>query len=139
MAEIREVMPHPNADRLVLCDLYDGKDEHIALTGANGSGKSSLFALLTGELSADQGSIDGLDGIRVAAMAQEVEPTPVPALEFIIGGDSEVVRATSKQGQRDASEIALVSGFATLGLPVSEDNLVNADVAPVTGILIDNL
>jgi phenylalanyl-tRNA synthetase beta chain len=34
VAEIREVMPHPNADRLVLCDLYDGKEEHIALTGA---------------------------------------------------------------------------------------------------------
>jgi phenylalanyl-tRNA synthetase beta chain len=34
VAEIREVMPHPNADRLVLCDLYDGKDEHTVLTGA---------------------------------------------------------------------------------------------------------
>lgn len=31
---ITEVMPHPNADRLVLCRLDDGKDEHIALTGA---------------------------------------------------------------------------------------------------------
>ena len=34
VAEIREVKPHPDADRLVLCDLYDGKDEHLALTGA---------------------------------------------------------------------------------------------------------
>ena len=34
VAEIREVKPHPNADRLVLCDLYDGKEEHIVLTGA---------------------------------------------------------------------------------------------------------
>ena len=34
VAEIREVKPHPDADRLVLCNLYDGKDEHIALTGA---------------------------------------------------------------------------------------------------------
>jgi phenylalanyl-tRNA synthetase beta chain len=34
VAEIREVMPHPNADRLVLCDLYDGKVEHTVLTGA---------------------------------------------------------------------------------------------------------
>ena len=31
---IHEVMPHPNADRLVLCKLDDGKHEHIALTGA---------------------------------------------------------------------------------------------------------
>ena len=28
---INEVMPHPNADRLVLCRLDDGQDEHIAL------------------------------------------------------------------------------------------------------------
>ena len=34
VAEIREVMPHPNADRLVLCDLYDGVEEHTVLTGA---------------------------------------------------------------------------------------------------------
>jgi phenylalanyl-tRNA synthetase beta chain len=31
---ILEVMPHPNADRLVLCRLDDGEQEHIALTGA---------------------------------------------------------------------------------------------------------
>ena len=34
VAEIREVKPHPNADRLILCDLYDGKEEHVVLTGA---------------------------------------------------------------------------------------------------------
>ncbi len=34
VAEIREVMPHPNADRLVLCDLYDGERQHTVLTGA---------------------------------------------------------------------------------------------------------
>jgi phenylalanyl-tRNA synthetase beta chain len=32
---IYEVMPHPNADRLVLCRLYDGQREHIVLTGAS--------------------------------------------------------------------------------------------------------
>lgn len=34
VGEIREVMPHPNADRLVLCRLFDGNDEHTVLTGA---------------------------------------------------------------------------------------------------------
>jgi phenylalanyl-tRNA synthetase beta chain len=34
VAEIREVMPHPNADRLTLCDLYDGAEQHTVLTGA---------------------------------------------------------------------------------------------------------
>ena len=34
VAEVTEVMPHPNADRLVLCRLNDGTEEHIVLTGA---------------------------------------------------------------------------------------------------------
>ena len=34
VASISEVMPHPNADRLVLCRLQDGQQEHIVLTGA---------------------------------------------------------------------------------------------------------
>lgn len=34
VAEIREVMPHPNADRLTLLELYDGQQKHTVLTGA---------------------------------------------------------------------------------------------------------
>ena len=34
VGELLEVSPHPNADRLVLCRLNDGKQEHIVLTGA---------------------------------------------------------------------------------------------------------
>ena len=34
VASISEVMPHPNADRLVLCRLFDGLVEHVVLTGA---------------------------------------------------------------------------------------------------------
>jgi phenylalanyl-tRNA synthetase beta chain len=34
VAEIREVMPHPNADRLTLLDLFDGREQQTVLTGA---------------------------------------------------------------------------------------------------------
>lgn len=34
VGEIREVGPHPDADRLVLCRLFDGEKEHSVLTGA---------------------------------------------------------------------------------------------------------
>ena len=34
VARVDEVMPHPNADRLVLCRLNDGEEEIIVLTGA---------------------------------------------------------------------------------------------------------
>jgi phenylalanyl-tRNA synthetase beta chain len=47
VAEIREVNPHPNADRLTLLDLYDGQQSQVVLTGApnifhlKGAGKLS--------------------------------------------------------------------------------------------------
>jgi phenylalanyl-tRNA synthetase beta chain len=34
VGSLHEVIPHPNADRLVLCRLDDGKDTHTVLTGA---------------------------------------------------------------------------------------------------------
>jgi len=34
VAQIDEVLPHPNADRLTLCRLQDGTQEHLVLTGA---------------------------------------------------------------------------------------------------------
>jgi phenylalanyl-tRNA synthetase beta chain len=34
VAQVDEVLPHPNADRLVLCRVHDGAQEHIVLTGA---------------------------------------------------------------------------------------------------------
>ncbi len=34
VGEVSEVMPHPDADRLVLCQLDDGKQHHTVLTGA---------------------------------------------------------------------------------------------------------
>jgi phenylalanyl-tRNA synthetase beta chain len=34
VGEVRQVDPHPNADRLVLCQLYDGEKVHTVLTGA---------------------------------------------------------------------------------------------------------
>ncbi|HEX5837365.1 MAG TPA: phenylalanine--tRNA ligase subunit beta, partial [Anaerolineales bacterium] len=34
VAEIRQVNPHPNADRLTLLDLYDGQQSQVVLTGA---------------------------------------------------------------------------------------------------------
>ncbi|MGB8251633.1 MAG: hypothetical protein WCF08_00325, partial [Anaerolineaceae bacterium] len=34
VGRVDEVLPHPNADRLVLCRLFDGEKEHTVLTGA---------------------------------------------------------------------------------------------------------
>ncbi|MBP6701365.1 MAG: ATP-binding cassette domain-containing protein [Halioglobus sp.] len=62
--------------------------QRLALIGANGSGKSSLFALLLGELVADTGDIEGMARLRLAHMAQEVHATAMPAGEYVWRGDA---------------------------------------------------
>lgn len=64
--------------------------EKVGLVGANGTGKSSLFALLRRELIAETGSVEVPARWRVAHVAQEVEPEERSALEFAIDGDIEL-------------------------------------------------
>jgi ATP-binding cassette subfamily F protein 3 len=61
--------------------------QRLALIGANGCGKSSLFALLLGELGADAGDIEGMNTLRMSHMAQETHATDIPAGEFVWRGD----------------------------------------------------
>src|SRR5258705_4831081 len=66
--------------------------DRIGLIGANGSGKSSLFALLRGELHADQGEVDYPARWRVAYVAQETPALERSALEYAIDGDATLRR-----------------------------------------------
>ena len=61
--------------------------EKVGLVGANGSGKSSLFALLRGELHADQGDFTMPASWRIAHVAQETSASRSSALDFVIDGD----------------------------------------------------
>jgi ATP-binding cassette subfamily F protein 3 len=62
----------------------------VGLVGANGSGKSSLFALLRGELHADRGDCEVPPAWRIATVAQETPALEVPAIEFVLDGDAEL-------------------------------------------------
>jgi ATP-binding cassette subfamily F protein 3 len=62
--------------------------DRIGLIGANGSGKSSLFALLRGELHADKGDAEFPPQWRVAHVAQETTALDRPAVEYAIDGDT---------------------------------------------------
>ncbi|HWJ06154.1 MAG TPA: ATP-binding cassette domain-containing protein, partial [Steroidobacteraceae bacterium] len=62
----------------------------VGVVGANGSGKSSLFALLRGELHAETGDCEVPRDWKIASVAQETPPLPRPALEFVLDGDAEL-------------------------------------------------
>ena len=68
----------------------------LGLVGANGCGKSTLFALMTGEHHLDAGNLEMPGGLTVARLAQEVDPTEASALDFVLDGDR-VLRATEKE------------------------------------------
>ncbi|HZG21577.1 MAG TPA: ATP-binding cassette domain-containing protein [Herbaspirillum sp.] len=69
-------------------DLTLNPGDKIGLIGANGAGKSSLFAMLRGELHADQGNIDFPARWRMAYVAQETPALDRPAIEYAIDGDA---------------------------------------------------
>ena len=62
----------------------------VGLTGANGTGKSSLFAALRNQLSVDEGEIELPPIITIAHVAQETPPSDESALEYALNGDQEL-------------------------------------------------
>ncbi len=62
--------------------------ENVGLIGANGTGKSTLFAMLRDELHPDNGSIDFPKQWRVAYVAQETPALDRAAVDYVIDGDA---------------------------------------------------
>ncbi len=62
----------------------------VGLTGANGAGKSSLFALLRGEMQLEAGDLDMPSSWVIAHVAQETPALAMPAIEFVLDGDAEL-------------------------------------------------
>ncbi len=70
--------------------IHDG--QHVGITGANGTGKTTLFKLLLGELGPDQGNVRLPANLRTAHMAQEVGSSSASALDYVIDGDQRLRR-----------------------------------------------
>src|SRR5690606_14285860 len=70
--------------------------QKVGLIGANGAGKSSLFALLRGELGADAGDCQVPADWRIAHMRQEVNDLERLAVDYVLDGDPRL-----RQIQRD--------------------------------------
>ena len=66
--------------------------QKVGLVGANGAGKSSLFALLRGEFAADGGDCQLPPDWRIAHMRQEVDTLDRLAVDYVLDGDTELRR-----------------------------------------------
>jgi ATP-binding cassette subfamily F protein 3 len=68
----------------------------VGLVGANGSGNTSLLALLAGELAAEAGDCEIQPGTRLARVEQEAPALERPVLEYLRDADAEL-RATERE------------------------------------------
>jgi len=66
------------------------RGQRVGVVGVNGSGKSSLFSLVQGELETDHGLVQLQSGLSLAHVAQQSPDTDAPALEFVLDGDREL-------------------------------------------------
>ncbi|MDX5334659.1 MAG: ATP-binding cassette domain-containing protein, partial [Marinobacter sp.] len=78
--------------------------QRVAIVGANGAGKSSLFQLLLGHLAPEQGSVSLPGGCRIAHMAQEVEASQRSARDFVLDGDFELRRMERELADAEARD-----------------------------------
>jgi ATP-binding cassette subfamily F protein 3 len=85
--------------------LLDGADfvvnpgERVGIVGKNGAGKSSLFALLTGGLDLDGGTLSVPPDWRIATVQQELRADDRPAREFVIDGDTPLRDLQARRGR----------------------------------------
>ncbi|HET6628181.1 MAG TPA: ATP-binding cassette domain-containing protein [Woeseiaceae bacterium] len=77
--------------------------QKAGVTGANGSGKSSLFSLVLGELGPDAGEVGFPADWVVAHVAQETPTDRRAAIEYVLDGDAELRHVEGQLAAAEAS------------------------------------
>ena len=84
--------------------------QRVGLIGKNGTGKSSLFALIKGEIMQDGGDILIPKHWKLTAVAQETPALEVSALDYVLQGDTELqsfqAALNTAEAQNDGMKIA---------------------------------
>jgi len=69
------------------CSIHAG--QRVGVTGANGVGKSSLFAMICGNLQPDSGDVSLPPNVVIAQVEQDTPATDRSALDYVMDGDKE--------------------------------------------------
>ena len=75
------------------------RGNRVGVTGANGCGKSSLFALILNRLHSDAGELELPPHTVIAHVAQETPAVEQSALEYVLDGDRELRETQQKLAQ----------------------------------------
>ena len=81
------------------CSAVIQPGEKAGLVGRNGAGKSSLFALLTGQLHEDKGEFFMPSGWRMAQVQQNMPETEESATDFVLAGDTRLTELHAELAQ----------------------------------------
>ncbi|MDD5578564.1 MAG: ATP-binding cassette domain-containing protein [Methylobacter sp.] len=96
------------------------KGQKVGFTGANGAGKSSLFALVRNELHLDAGDFSMPPGLEIAHVAQETPAAACSAIDYVIDGDQELRRlqnqlAIAEQADNGLKQAELHAALESIG------------------------
>jgi ATP-binding cassette subfamily F protein 3 len=86
------------------------RGEKVGITGENGSGKSSLLALVRGDLQADAGTFEMPSNLAIAHVSQELLATDAAAIEFVLDGDAELRAIETSIAEAEAHDDGLKLG-----------------------------
>lgn len=86
------------------CDFVIHPGERVGIVGQNGAGKSSLFALLLGDLDQDAGELEIPEVWQVASVKQETLVGQQSAREFVIDGDTSLRQLQAQRSALDGTD-----------------------------------
>ena len=84
--------------------------QKVGITGANGTGKSSLFALILNQLHADEGDCLFPKDWVIAHIAQETPADARAAIEYVLDGDAELREVEAALAKAEADNNGLELG-----------------------------
>jgi ATP-binding cassette, subfamily F, member 3 len=89
--------------------------QKVGVTGANGSGKSSLFSLILGEIGPDAGDVRLPADWVIGHVAQEMPSDARACIEYVLDGDAELRqverRLAAAEASGDGAELARLHGL----------------------------
>ena len=113
--------------------VYPG--QKVGITGANGCGKSSLFALILDQLHADAGDCLYPKDWVIAHVAQEMPAEDRAAIEYVLDGDAELRRVESALARAEADD----DGLRLAALHATYDNIGGYSARSRAGQLMNGL